>query len=101
MCADFYASLSCTSTIPSQWSAFALVNAVTGAIVETLTNAMSSGWNYLLVVLGGALLLLNPLIALFAVGFFGVISRHRDESDPEGSGPMTGKSWPRRPGSPT
>jgi ABC-type multidrug transport system fused ATPase/permease subunit len=76
MCADFYAlPIVNVNQFPSQWSAFALGNAVTGAIVETLTNAMVIWVELtLLVVLGGALLLLNPLIALFAVGFFGLIS---------------------------
>ena len=76
MCADFYAlPIVNVNQFASQWSAFALGNAVTGAIVETLTNAMVIWVELtLLVVLGGALLLLNPLIALFAVGFFGLIS---------------------------
>ena len=58
----------------SQWSAFALVHGVTGAIVGTLTNAMVIWVELsLLGVLGGALLLLDPRITLFAVGYFGLI----------------------------
>ena len=58
----------------SQWSAFALIHGVTGAIVDTLTNAMVIWVELtLLGVLGVGLLLLNPLITLFAVGFFGLI----------------------------
>ena len=76
MCADFYAlPIVHVNRFESQWSAFALVHGVTGAIVETLTNAMVIWVELsLLVVLGGALLLLNPLIALFAVGYFGLIA---------------------------
>lgn len=76
MCADFYAlPIVHVNRFESQWSAFALVHGVSGAIVETLTNAMVIWVELsLLVVLGGALLLLNPLIALFAVGYFGLIA---------------------------
>jgi ABC-type multidrug transport system fused ATPase/permease subunit len=76
MCADFYAlPIVYVNQFNSQWSAFALVHGVTGAIVETLTNAMVIWVELsLLVVLGGALLLLNPLIALFAVVYFGLIA---------------------------
>jgi ABC-type multidrug transport system fused ATPase/permease subunit len=76
MCADFYAlPIVHVNRFASQWSAFALVNGVTGAIAETLTNSMVIWVELsLLVVLGGALLLLNPLIALFAVGYFGLIA---------------------------
>jgi ABC-type multidrug transport system fused ATPase/permease subunit len=76
MCADFYAlPIVHVNRFDSQWSAFALVSGVTGAIAETLTHAMVIWVELsLLVVLGGALLLLNPLIALFAVGYFGLIA---------------------------
>ena len=76
MCADFYAlPIVHVNRFASHWSAFALVHGVTGAIVETLTNFMVLWVELsLLVVLGGALLLLNPLIALFAIGYFGLIA---------------------------
>ena len=76
MCADFYAlPIVYVNQFESQWSAFALVHGVSGAIIDTLTHAMVIWVELgLLVVLGGALLLLNPLIALFAVGYFGLIA---------------------------
>jgi ATP-binding cassette, subfamily B, bacterial PglK len=75
MCADFYSlPIVYVNHFPSQRSAFALVHGVTGAVVDTLTNSMVIWVELsLLVVLGAALLLLNPLIALFAVGYFGLI----------------------------
>jgi len=75
MCADFFSlPIVHVNRFTSQWSAYALINGVTGAIVDTLTNAMVIWVELsLLVVLGGGLLLLNPLITLFAVGFFGLI----------------------------
>jgi ATP-binding cassette, subfamily B, bacterial PglK len=75
MCADFFSlPIVHVNRFASQWSAFALVHGVTGAIVNTLTNAMVIWVELsLLGVLGGALLLLDPLIALFAVGYFGLI----------------------------
>jgi ATP-binding cassette, subfamily B, bacterial PglK len=76
MCAEFYAlPIVHVNRFDSQWSAFALASGVTGAIVDTLINSMVIWVELsLLVVLGGALLLLNPLIALFAVGYFGLIA---------------------------
>jgi len=75
MCADFFSlPIVHVNRFASQWSAFALVHGVTGAIVNTLTNAMVIWVELsLLGVLGGALLLLNPLISLFAIGYFGLI----------------------------
>ena len=72
MCADFFSlPIVHVNRFTSQWSAYALINGVTGAIVDTLTNAMVIWVELsLLVVLGGGLLLLNPLITLFAVGYF-------------------------------
>ena len=76
MCANFFSlPIVHVNRFESQWSAFALVGGVTGAIAETLTHAMVIWVELsLLVVLGGALLLLNPLITLFAVGYFGLIA---------------------------
>ncbi len=75
MCADFFSlPIVHVNRYASQWSAFALVHGVTGAIVGTLTNAMVIWVELsLLGVLGGALLLLDPRITLFAVGYFGLI----------------------------
>ncbi len=75
LCEDFFAlPIVDVNRFGSQWSAFALINGVTGAIVDTLTNAMVLWVELsLLVVLGGGLLLLDPLITLFAVGYFGLI----------------------------
>ena len=67
---------SCTSTAsqangqPSPWC-----TALPGRSSSTLTNFMVLWVELsLLVVLGGALLLINPLIALFAIGYFGLIA---------------------------
>lgn len=58
----------------SQWSAFALVHGVTGAIVNTLTNAMVIWVELtLLSVLTATLLLLDPVITIFAAAYFGVV----------------------------
>ena len=75
MCADFFSlPIVHVNRFASQWSAFALVNGVTAAIVGTLTNAMVIWVELsLLGVLAGALLLLDPRITLFAVGYFGLI----------------------------
>ena len=75
MCADFFSlPIVHVNRFASQWSAFALVHGVTGAIVNTLTNAMVIWVELsLLGVLAGALLLLDPLITLFAIGYFGLI----------------------------
>src|SRR5690349_2334624 len=69
MCAAFFSlPIAYVNRFESQWSAFALVQGVTGAIVGTLTNAMVVWVELtLLVVLGGTLLLLDPRITLFAV----------------------------------
>ncbi len=76
MCAEFYAlPIVHVNQFASQWSAFALVHGVTGAVIETLTNSMIIWVEIsLLIVLGGALLVVNPLIAVFAIGFFGLIA---------------------------
>ena len=75
MCGDFFSlPIVYVNRFASQWSAFALVQGVTGAIVNTLTNAMVIWVELsLLCVLAGALLLLDPLITLFAIGYFGLI----------------------------
>jgi ABC-type multidrug transport system fused ATPase/permease subunit len=75
MCADFFSlPIVHVNRFATQWSAFALVHGVTGAIVGTLTNAMVIWVELsLLFLLGGALLLLDPRITLFAVGYFGLI----------------------------
>ena len=76
MCAAFFSlPIVEVNRFASQWSAFALVHGVTGAVVATLTNAMVIWVELtLLGVLGGALLLLDPRITLFAVGYFGLIA---------------------------
>jgi ATP-binding cassette, subfamily B, bacterial PglK len=75
MCADFFSlPIVHVNRFTSQWSAYALVQGVTGAIVDTLTNAMVIWVELsLLGVLGAGLLLVNPLITLFALGYFGLI----------------------------
>ena len=93
MCADFFSlPIVHVNRFESQWSAFALVNGVTGAIVDTLTNAMVIWVELsLLGVLAGALLLLDPRITLFAVGYFGLIG-DRHEPDPQGVGLLNRQS---------
>ena len=85
MCADFFSlPIVHVNRFASQWSAFALVHGVTGAIVNTLTNAMVIWVEVsLLAVLGVALFLIDPLITLFAVGSLR-IDRDRHEPDPQG-----------------
>jgi ATP-binding cassette, subfamily B, bacterial PglK len=75
MSADFFSlPIVYVNRFASQWSAFALVHGVTGAIVNTLTNAMVIWVELsLLGVLAAALLLLDPLITVFAVAYFGLI----------------------------
>ena len=72
MCADFFAlPIVCIQKFRSQWSAFALINGVPAAVTSTLTNAMVIWVEvFLLVVLGAALLLIDPIITLFAIGYF-------------------------------
>ena len=72
---------------PSPWC-----TALPGRSSSTLTNAMVIWVELsLLVVLGGALLLLNPLITLFAVGYFGLIGDPH-EPDPQGVGLLNRQS---------
>jgi ABC-type multidrug transport system fused ATPase/permease subunit len=75
MCAAFFSlPIVEVNRFASQWSAFALVGGVTVAIVGTLTNAMVIWVELsLLGLLAVALLLLDPRITLFAVGYFGLI----------------------------
>lgn len=75
MSADFFAlPIVRIQKFTSQWSAFALVHGVTGAVVNTLTNAMVIWVELtLLTVLTATLLLLNPVITLFAALYFGVV----------------------------
>lgn len=75
MSADFFAlPIVRIQNFTSQWSAFALVHGVTGAIVNTLTNAMVIYVELtLLSVLTATLLLLDPVMTLFAAGYFGIV----------------------------
>lgn len=75
MSADFFSlPIVRIQKFTSQWSAFALVHGVTGAIVNTLTNAMVIWVELtLLSVLTATLLLLDPVITLFAAVYFGVV----------------------------
>lgn len=75
LCADFFAlPLVRIQKFDSQWSGFALSHGVSGAVVDVLSNAMVFRVEVaLLVVLGAALLFVDPVTTIFAIAYFALV----------------------------